>query len=78
VRLISGAFAAIVAAIGVFQLVVALVVVLVVAVGFGVRLFLRAVAIDRSFTEILHKQNQQRVLLSSGRAHPRPLPRPGR
>lgn len=77
-RFIGGVVAALIAAIGIFQLVAALVVVLVVAVGLGVRLFLRAVAIDRSFTEILHKQNQQRVLLTSGRAHPRPLPRPGR
>jgi flagellar biogenesis protein FliO len=78
VRFIGGAFAALVAALGVFQLVVALVVVLVAAVGFGVWLFVRAVAIDRSFTEILHKQNQQRVLLTSNRQRPRPLPRPGR
>lgn len=66
--------AAMVAVITVLELAAALVIVLLVGIAVGVVLLRRALELDRSFSEILSKQNQQRYLLTVGRRHPGPPP----
>lgn len=66
--------AAVVAVITVLELAAALVIVLLVGVGVGVVLLRRALELDRSFSEIISKQNQQRHLLTVGRRLPGPPP----
>lgn len=66
--------AVVVAVITVLELAAALVIVLLVGIAIGVVLFRRALELDRSFSEIISKQNQQRHLLTVGRRHPGPPP----